>query len=165
MGRKHRKLVKFDKSSKKGYNKKVSFFKKGELKLTMNKIKKLTLTLFITSILLIIAIPSSFASTGTITVDTLRVRKAPSTSSDVVRNFDKGDKVEVIEKKDEWYKIKLTDGKEAYVYAEYVKLEENNTTNEETKQETQKEEKRRARKGKAEQSSGDRGRRAGRPRF
>lgn len=101
----------------------------------MNKIKKLTLTLAITTILAVLIIPSCYAATGTITVDTLRVRKAPSTSSDVLRNLDQGDKVDVIEKKDDWYKVKLSDGQEAYVYAEYVKLEEDIATNEGQKEE------------------------------
>lgn len=96
----------------------------------MNKVKKLTLTLTITALLTLLVIPACYATTGTITVDTLRVRKAPSTSSDVLRNLDKGDKIEIIEKDNEWYKVKLDDGKEAYVYAEYVELEENLTTNE-----------------------------------
>lgn len=99
----------------------------------MNSIKKLTLTLIITSMLLLITIPS-FATTGTITVDTLRARKTPSTSSDVLRNLDSGDKIEIIEKSGDWYKIKLSDGSEAYVYAEYVKLDENATTNENSDQ-------------------------------
>lgn len=98
----------------------------------MNIIKKLTLTLIIASLLVMLIVPSAFAATATITVDTLRVRKAPSTSSDVLRNLDKGSKVEVLEKSGEWYKVKLSDGNEAYVYAEYVKLEGNLTTDEKT---------------------------------
>lgn len=96
----------------------------------MNKVKKLTLALTTTALLTLLTIPACYAATGTITVDTLRVRKAPSTSSDILRNLDEGDKVEVIEKENDWYKVKLADGKEAYIYAEYVKLEENLTTNE-----------------------------------
>ena len=106
----------------------------------MSTIKKLALTLTTVAIASVVSIPTSFAAqTGTVTVDTLRVRKTPSTSSAVLRNLDKGDKVEIISEEDEWYKVKLDNGVEAYIYADYVKLEkttttENKTTNKETKE-------------------------------
>ena len=96
----------------------------------MNAVKKLTLTLVATALSTVLIIPSVKAAEGVITVDTLRVRTAPSTSSDVLRELDRGDKVDVIEEDGDWYKIKLSNNNEAYVYAEYVKLEENLATNE-----------------------------------
>jgi len=97
----------------------------------MNTIKKLTLTLTVTLLLILLLIPGVNATTGTITVDSLRARTAPSTSSDVLRSVTPGDKLEIIETTEDWYKVKLSDGKEAYVYAKYVKLDEEITNEQE----------------------------------
>lgn len=87
------------------------------------KVKKLLLILsLIVGINMIFSI-SSYATTGIVTGNTVRVRKATSTDSEIVTNVYKNDKVTVLEKKDDWYKIEY-DGFEGYVYGEYLKVDE-----------------------------------------
>lgn len=100
----------------------------------MNTIKKLTLTFITAIVMLTVIAPVCKATTGTITVDLLRVRKSPNTSAEVVRNLELGDEVEILSEEEDWYKIELKDGTEAYIYAEYVELVEDETTEEEVEE-------------------------------
>lgn len=56
---------------------------------------------------------------GTVNTETLRLRKEPSTDSIVLELLSKDDKVEVLEEKDEWYKVKFKDYT-GYVSKEFI---------------------------------------------
>ena len=98
--------------------------------------KKIVRTLMIIIFILLFALitKASAASTGTITEDTVNVRKETSTDSKIVTYVYKNDKVEVIEKNGEWYKIKYKDN-EGYVFADYIDVEETDVNNVEDKSE------------------------------
>ena len=70
----------------------------------------------------IICVKSNASTTGVITEVTVNVRKEASVDSDVVMFVTQDDKVEVIEKTGEWYKIKYNK-KEGYVYSDFVKVD------------------------------------------
>ena len=96
------------------------------------RVKKLLLILtliFITNIAFSVV---SFAATGTVTGNTVRVREEASTDSEIVTNVHKDDKVTVIEEKDGWYKIQYAIF-EGYIYGEYLKVDEEKTEDDEPK--------------------------------
>lgn len=69
----------------------------------------------------------SFASTGIVTTDTLRLRKDASTNASIIALLSMDDKVEILEEKNGWYKV-IAGDKEGYVSSDYIKvLEEVNT--------------------------------------
>lgn len=69
----------------------------------MSKMKKISI---ITILLYMFFITSSFASTATIDVNSARLREDANTTSKVLTNIYKGEKVEILEKDGEWYKVK-----------------------------------------------------------
>lgn len=69
----------------------------------MNKMKKISI---ITIILYMLFVTSVFASTATISVSAARLRKEANTESDVLTKIYEGEKVEILEKNGEWYKVK-----------------------------------------------------------
>ena len=69
----------------------------------MNKMKKISI---ITIILYMLFITTSFATTATIDVSSARLREEANTTSKVLTNIYKGEKVEILEKNGEWYKVK-----------------------------------------------------------
>ncbi len=69
----------------------------------MNKMKKISI---ITIILYMLFITASFADTATIDVNSARLREEANTTSKVLTNIYKGEKVEILEKNGEWYKVK-----------------------------------------------------------
>lgn len=69
----------------------------------MSKMKKISI---ITILLYMFFITSSFASTATIDVNSARLREEANTTSKVLTNIYKGEKVEILEKDGEWYKVK-----------------------------------------------------------
>lgn len=102
--------------------------------------KKQIIVSLICGIVLCCGAVYTFATTGTVNTDNLRLRKENSTSSDILTLISLGDKVEVISKtEDGWYKVKYKDY-EGYVSAEYVdaKIEEIvENKNEEIEKQTQ----------------------------
>ena len=65
---------------------------------------------------------SSFAqATGIITGVTVRMREKPTTSSEIIRNLDEDNKVDVLEKEGNWYKVSYK-GDEGYVIEDYIKV-------------------------------------------
>ena len=90
----------------------------------MSKIKRIFLIFMCLIVLNLVLIQSSFATNGTITGSTVRVRKEPSTDSAIIINVFKNDKIEVIEPSGEWYKVKV-DGAIGYVHKDYIKVDEN----------------------------------------
>lgn len=64
---------------------------------------------------------SAYAETlGTVTADILNVRSQPSTSSQVLSKTYFGDKVSILAKEGDWYKIQLDSSDIAYVFSEFV---------------------------------------------
>lgn len=86
------------------------------MKLTKNKIV-IILATFIALILLSV---NAYATMITVTTDTLKLRKEPSTTSTVLELLSYNEKYEVIEKTGDWYKIKYEDYT-GYVHKDYVK--------------------------------------------
>lgn len=87
----------------------------------MKNSKKLILTIIVATLVSQIVMSVSYATTATVITETLRVRKAPTTDSNILRNLDAGDEVEVISKEGDWYKISFG-GYEGYIAADYVKV-------------------------------------------
>lgn len=77
----------------------------------------------ILAVFLIAVSINSYAATGTINGDTIRLRKEPNTESTVIDIYDNGKEVEVIEKDGEWYKVTI-DKKTGYIYGEYISVEQ-----------------------------------------
>ena len=75
----------------------------------------------------------SFASTGIVTTDTLRLRKDASTSASIIGLLSMNQKVQILEEENGWYKVKTDDG-DGYVYAEYIKVLEDTKTTPEKKE-------------------------------
>lgn len=69
----------------------------------MNKFKKISI---ITIILYLFFINVSFASEAIINVSAARLREEANTTSNVLTNIYKGEKVEIVEKQGDWYKVK-----------------------------------------------------------
>lgn len=86
------------------------------------KVKKLLLILAITVLINVMFTINSYAAKGTVTGNTVRVRENASTDSEIVTNVFKDDKVTVLEKSGDWYKVKYEEF-EGYVYGEYLKVD------------------------------------------
>ena len=71
---------------------------------------------------------------GTVNTETLRLRKEPSTDSIVLELLSKDDKVEILEEKDEWYKVKFKDYT-GYVSKEFISKNGEVKSSEETNSE------------------------------
>lgn len=99
----------------------------------MKRTIRIPLVFIIILIIAIVLCIKSFATTttGTITEITVNMREKPSTTSKVIMYVTQDDKVEVLEKTGDWYKIKYKN-KTGYVSAEFVKLDKET---EDTKQE------------------------------
>ena len=84
------------------------------------KLKNKAITFFIGFISAItLFISNSFAATGTVTAETVRMREEPTTKASIVLNLDKDDEVDIIEESDGWYKVEF-EGKSGYVSANYL---------------------------------------------
>ena len=70
----------------------------------------------------------SFASTGIVTADTLKVREEPSTESEVIEYLSANDKVEILEESNGWCKVQIED-KVGYVATQYINILTNTDTN------------------------------------
>lgn len=71
--------------------------------------EKLTKILYVSTIIAVVPFCTAFAATGEIDGNAVRMRKEPSTSSKIIMLLEKGKKVEVLEKEEDWYKIKVED--------------------------------------------------------
>ena len=104
----------------------------------MKVISKIIATALIIMMLLLNPMIMVFAVegvTGTVNTETLRLRKDPSVESMVLDLLSKDDKVEILEEKDGWYKVKFKDytgyvSKEFITKSGEVKQSENETSNE-----------------------------------
>lgn len=89
----------------------------------MMHIKKIVI---FTILLIAVGISNVYATEGTVTTDGVRVRKAPSTDSEIVTILNKSAQVEILEETNGWYKIKyeLYGTYEGYMSMEFVKKDE-----------------------------------------
>ena len=92
----------------------------------MNKMKKISI---ITIILYMLFVTSAFASTATISVSAARLRKEANTESDVLTKIYEGEKVEILEKNGEWYKVKYGNNV-GYLKNNLIKEDNDTVTNE-----------------------------------
>lgn len=85
----------------------------------MKCIKKV---LLLAIILIVVSISKSYATTGTVNTDGVRVRKGPSTSDDIVQTLNTSAEVEIIGESGDWYKIKydVDTTFEGYMHKDYI---------------------------------------------
>lgn len=87
-------------------------------------IKKLIVLLVITIIsIMIFCIKVNATTKGIVTEDIVNVRESASKEAKIVMYISVNDKVEILEKDGEWYKIKYKN-KEGYAYSDFIKVEE-----------------------------------------
>ena len=55
---------------------------------------------------------------------TLRVRKSPSTDSQILSLLAEGDKIEAVAEEGDWVKVEFSDGEEGFVSRQYVSIED-----------------------------------------
>ena len=91
--------------------------------------KSIVISLLTVAILLGTAL-YSFASTGKVTTDTLKLRKEASTDSTVIGLLSENDKVEILGEEYGWYKVKAGD-KVGYVASQYINVLTDSKTNNE----------------------------------
>ncbi len=89
----------------------------------MKKILKVSICILI---LVVFNWNFSFADTGIVNTDAVRLREQPNTSSEIIVNIYQDEKVEILETLDGWYKIKYGE-KVGYAKKEYIKV--NSSTN------------------------------------
>ena len=66
-----------------------------------------------------LGIKSFATSTGVVNTETARMRAEANTTSNIVALVSQDEKVEILEKSGDWYKVKYKDNT-GYIYAQYV---------------------------------------------
>lgn len=94
---------------------------------TKRNIRKIVLIYTIVCSLLLNTV--TFAGTGTVNATRVNVRTGAGTSTKVVGQKNTGDKVNIISKEGDWYKIQLDNNQIAYIYSIYVTEDPVVTTN------------------------------------
>lgn len=87
--------------------------------------KKILIPVFATFIAMTLNLPHSFADSykkAEVTTANLNVRSENNTSSTIISKLSSGEEVAVVESKDGWYKIKLSNGKEGWISSSYASL-------------------------------------------
>lgn len=101
----------------------------------MKLLNKVKISLLISLFIIILFHIKSFAVEGIVTEITVNVREKASTDSKKVMYVTQDDKVEVLEKVGDWYKIKAKN-KTGYVFGEYIKVDDSKlSSSEETNSE------------------------------
>ncbi len=70
----------------------------------------------------------SFSGKGTVNASYLNARSGPGTNYAVVGGFGKGASVTIIDKKNSWYKVKISNSKSGWVSSDYITLNKSNTS-------------------------------------
>lgn len=83
--------------------------------------KRLIIALIIIVNLTIMTVVSNASTKGVITGETVKLRKGPNLESGLVTLLSVDNKVEVLSKEGDWYKVKYKDNT-GYVYADYIKV-------------------------------------------
>lgn len=99
------------------------------------KLQKILTVATILLIFLVILANNSFATTATVNTDTLKLRKEASTNSDVLELLNNGQKLDVIEKSGDWYKVTINN-MTGFVHKDYIKLDDELTGNNELNTQT-----------------------------
>lgn len=95
----------------------------------MKIVKKIVYIMFLAIVSLIMySTITKAATTITVATETLNLRKKASTSSDIIATLSEGVQCELIEESGDWYKVKYKTYT-GYVSKEYVKKNEDTTTN------------------------------------
>ncbi len=89
----------------------------------MNIIKKIKYVLMIIFVITLIAGAKVYAVTGIVNENVVYIRKSATTDSNILSYVTKEDKVDVIEKDGDWYKIKYK-GITGYIYSRYINVDE-----------------------------------------
>lgn len=78
--------------------------------------------LLLSLILIAVSISKTYATTGTVTQDGVRVRKGPSLDDDIIQTLNKSAQVEIIGESGEWYKIRydVNTTFEGYMHKDYI---------------------------------------------
>ena len=71
---------------------------------------------------------TSSSKTGTVTTNSLNVRSGAGTKYSKVASVSKGTKVTITETKNNWHKIKMSNGKTGWVSADYIKISTSNSS-------------------------------------
>ena len=87
----------------------------------MNIKRKLPLVFCGVALISSLIISPVFATTGVVTAQTVRVRKAASTEAEILKRAYKDQKIEIIGEEGEWYKVTY-DGVEGYISKTYLKV-------------------------------------------
>lgn len=77
--------------------------------------------IFITALILAFSVGiCACAQTGSVIADSLNVRSLNNTSAPVITKLSQGNEITILASDGEWYKIRLSDGTEGFVSAQYV---------------------------------------------
>lgn len=99
-----------------------------KIKLNIKNVLTLSiLAIMITSISLFFINTSFAANTATVTVETANLRETASSSSKILELINKGESVEVVEKEEDWYKVKYK-GIVGYLRNDLVSVSNEETT-------------------------------------
>ena len=101
----------------------------------MKKTLKVVLV-FLGIMSIIIANNIAIAATGKVNDNNIRMRKEPNTTSEIITNLYKNDEVEVLEKTEDWYKIKY-EKKVGYMRADLINITSGTVTDNTSKPTTQ----------------------------
>ena len=99
------------------------------------KIKNILIILLMIIVIVTALNIKTYATTGKINSDTVRLRKEPTTESNILEQLDLGDEVEILEEADGWYKVVYTNDENkkitGYISANLLDVEkdENQTNN------------------------------------
>ena len=85
--------------------------------------KKAKIGLIMLALIISIFSTKAYATNGKVNQETIRMRKEASTDSTILEQFDKGQKLDVIEQSGDWVKVKAN-GMTGYVHKDYIKLQE-----------------------------------------
>ena len=86
--------------------------------------RKIATAISVTSLGIVLSGTAVFANakTGTVTASALNIRSGPSTSNSVVGYAYKGDKLQILETSNGWYKVKLSNGKTGWGSGKYINV-------------------------------------------
>ncbi|MGL5750117.1 MAG: SH3 domain-containing protein [Paraclostridium sp.] len=84
--------------------------------------RKIASAISVTSLGLVLSGTIAFADSkvGTVTASALNIRSGPSTSNSITTKAYRGDKVEILETSNGWYKVKLSSGKIGWGSGDYI---------------------------------------------
>lgn len=86
--------------------------------------RKVVTAISLTSLGIVLSGTSIFADnkTGTVIASTLNIRSGPSTNNTIIGYVHKGDKLQILETSNGWYKVKLSNGKIGWGSGNYINL-------------------------------------------